>query len=220
MDSCKDAIFKNLQAVAKSIVETFGRHCEVVIHDFNKLPNSLVHIEGNVTNRCVGAPITDLVLRKLKRDGNAIENMYNYGTVGRDGRRFKSTTIFVRDNDDQVVGAYCINFDITEYLNVSALMDEFTNTNESNGDDKSETFAASFNEAIDSFIDKAVVHFGKQPISMSKQEKIRFVELLESQGAFLLKGAVEYVAKSMGVTKYTVYNYLKEIKMNNETHAL
>jgi predicted transcriptional regulator YheO len=55
---------------------------------------------------------------------------------------------------------------------------------------------------------------------MSKQEKIQFVELLESHGAFLLKGAVEYVAKSLGVTKYTIYNYLKEVRMDNNSNTM
>lgn len=220
MTRCKEIIFENLQAVAKSIVETFGRHCEVVIHDFSKLPNSLIYIEGNVTNRSVGAPITDLVLRRLKRDGNSIEDLYNYSTVGRDGRHIKSSTIFVRDNNEQVIGAYCINFDITEYINVSALMDELALTNKSNDIYKKETFASSLNETIDSLMESAIVHFGKHPSLMSKQEKIQFVELLESHGAFLLKGAVEYVAKSLGVTKYTIYNYLKEVRMDNNSNTM
>lgn len=220
MENTREAIFANLRSVAKSIVETFGRHCEVVIHDFEKLPNSLVFIEGDITTRKPGAPITDLVLRRLKREGNEIKDMFNYGTVARDGRRLKSSTIFVRDEAGQVIGAFCINFDITDYLNVSVLMDDFIRSNDSQEDDKSETFAVSFNETLDSFIEKSYGRFGKHPTSMNKDEKTRFVEDLDEQGAFLLKGAVEYVAKAIGVSKYTVYNYLKEIRSKDHNMIL
>ena len=56
------------------------------------------------------------------------------------------------------------------------------------------------------------LEIGKQPISMSKEEKIKLIQLLEYQGVFLLRGAVDFLAKSLGISKYTVYNYLKEIR--------
>ena len=47
-----------LKRMARGIVGVFGKRCEVVIHDFNDITRSVVHIEGNVTNRSVGAPVT------------------------------------------------------------------------------------------------------------------------------------------------------------------
>ena len=42
----------------------------------------------------------------------------------------------------------------------------------------------------------------------------QLVQTLEYQGAFLIRGAVAYVAKALGVSKFTVYNYLKEARSN------
>ena len=40
----RERIFGNLKRIASVMVQTFGRNCEVAIHDFDLLPNSLIHI--------------------------------------------------------------------------------------------------------------------------------------------------------------------------------
>jgi predicted transcriptional regulator YheO len=208
----KDQLFENLKSIAAVMVKTFGRFCEVAIHDFEHLPNSLVYVEGNVTKRIPGAPITDLVLRALRKEGNDVKDMCGYKTVTKGGRSLKSSTSFLRDNDGKVIGAFCINYDVTDYLNAASLINDFSQiSNPDNGNDK-ETFASSLNETIESLLDRTIKVMGKQPSTMNRQEKIMLVESLELQGAFMVKGSVDYVAKVLGVTKYTVYNYLKEIR--------
>ena len=49
---------------------------------------------------------------------------------------------------------------------------------------------------------------------MSKEDKVSIVEALEEKGVFLIKGAVDYVAKVLCVSRYTIYNYLDEIRVN------
>jgi predicted transcriptional regulator YheO len=50
---------------------------------------------------------------------------------------------------------------------------------------------------------------------MNVDEKTSLIGQLEENSTFLLKGAVEQVARMMGVTKFTVYNYLKKVRNNN-----
>ena len=47
---------------------------------------------------------------------------------------------------------------------------------------------------------------------MQKEDKLTIVENLEQKGIFDVKGAVEYVAERLGVTNFTVYNYLKTVR--------
>ena len=47
---------------------------------------------------------------------------------------------------------------------------------------------------------------------MQKEDKLSLVQKMESKGIFDVKGAVEYVAELLGVTNYTIYNYLKEVR--------
>ncbi len=205
------AIFDNFKRIASVTVETFGRNCEVAIHDFDQLPHSLIHIEGNVTKRKVGAPVTDLVLRELRREKDHVKDIANYKTVTKDGRILKSSTTFIRNGAGKVIGAFCVNYDITEHLNAIGMLEDFVHTTDS---EENENFAASFSETIETLTARAVRQAKKQPAMMTKEEKVQLVQTLEFQGAFLIRGAVEYVAKALGVSKFTVYNYLKEARSN------
>jgi len=211
----KDLIFQTLKQVADAIVSIFGRHCEVVIHDLTHttdLSHSLIHVAGDVTHRKPGAPITNVVVKALHEEGNEVKDQNNYRTTTRDGRILKSSNIYIRNNRGKVIGALCINFDITEFLNTGSLLQSFVRTENSDTSMKRETFASSANETIDSLIDQAVGEMGKQPSAMSTAERIKFIELLEHIGTFHIKGAVDYVARLMGVTKFTVYRYRQDIR--------
>jgi predicted transcriptional regulator YheO len=93
-----------------------------------------------------------------------------------------------------------------------SLLQSFIRTEDSDTSLKRETFALSANETIDSLIEQAVAEMGKQPSAMATAERIKFIDLLEHNGTFHIKGAVDYVARLMGVTKFTVYRYLQDIR--------
>lgn len=41
---------------------------------------------------------------------------------------------------------------------------------------------------------------------------------LEEHGIFNIKGAVEVVAEQLGITKHTIYKYLREIRKNSKNY--
>jgi predicted transcriptional regulator YheO len=153
-----------------------------------------------------------VVVKALHEHGDAVQDQYNYKTTTKDGRVLKCSNIYIRNSKGQVVGALCINFDMTELLNVTALLQSFTRTEDGDTPSRNETFASSPGETLDSLIEQATAEMGKQPSAMSTPERIAFVDLLEQNGTFHIKGAVDYVARLMGVTKFTVYRYLQDIR--------
>jgi predicted transcriptional regulator YheO len=209
----RDCIFASLKNIGTVIVKTFGRNCEVAIHDFNHLPNSLIYIEGNLTGRKPGGPITDLVLRALRREGDSVADICNYKNITKDGAVLKSSTAFIRDSSGKVIGAFCINFGIVDYMNAVAKLQELTYISKKDREETHvETLASSLNETIEALLETAIQKAGKQPATMSREEKVKLVATLENAGAFLIKGSVDFVAKEMGVSIYSVYNYLKEVR--------
>ena len=209
----KECTLKVLKQVADAVTKTFGRNCEVAVHDLSDLSKSLIYIAGNVTKREPGAPITDMALKALSQEGHDIKNRYDYKTITKDGRELKSTTIFIRNNEGDPIAAFCINFDSTDYLNIIRSLEVFTKTSDSKqSHDLTETFALSINDTIDALFEQAVSEIGKQPPTMSTEEKMRVVKKLEREGTFKIKGAVNQVALKLGVSNYTVYNYLKKIR--------
>jgi predicted transcriptional regulator YheO len=216
----KEHIFQLLKQLADSIVNTFQRNCEVVIHDLTDFHKSIFYIAGNVTGRKIGAPITDLVVRALQIEGHNIKDRYNYKTTTSDGRALKSTTSFIRDSKGEVICAFCINFDMTDYVTATLALETFIDTTDFNGNDKKETFATSISETIDALFEQAVTESGKQPVTMSTKEKITLVEVLQREGTFQIKGAVDRVAMLLGVSKYTVYNYLQKIRAAHSANRI
>jgi HTH domain len=61
---------------------------------------------------------------------------------------------------------------------------------------------------IDRLIKAAERSIGTEVAKMSRAEKQRVVRFLDEQGAFLIRRAVEDVADRLGVTRFTIYNYL------------
>jgi predicted transcriptional regulator YheO len=212
--------FSDLKQLADAIVAMFGRSCEVAIHDLTDLRKSLVYISGEVTGRKIGAPATDLLVKAISNKNSEIKDMYNYKTTAKDGRSIKSSTIFLRDGNDDAAAAFCINLDTTDFFNATQALSALLNHTNTNGNELQETFASSIGETIEELFEQALIEVGKQPASMTTEEKIQLTSLLEEQGVFRMKGAVNQVAELTGVSNFTIYNYLKKIRKTSSHNKI
>jgi predicted transcriptional regulator YheO len=207
----KECLSQNLQNLADAVVSMFGRNCEVCVHDLTSLHSSLVYIQGQVTGRQPGAPATDLLVKMLSSDdGNT--NVHSYQTISSDGRALKSTTTLIRDEKGRPIAAFCINFDTTDFFNAGQALLPFLGSPENGASPSPETFAHSVGETVEALFHNAVREIGKHQATMNVDEKKRLIAGLEADGLFQFKGAVEQVAKMMGITRFTVYNYLKRVR--------
>ena len=110
---------KLFSQIAKGLAHQFGDHCEVVLHDLTQadLDTSIVLIEnGHITNRKKGDGPSHVVLDALRGDPSKIEDRLGYLTKTTDGRILKSTTLFIRDDNNKIIGIFAINYDITELM--------------------------------------------------------------------------------------------------------
>jgi len=62
--------------------------------------------------------------------------------------------------------------------------------------------------ALDRLIASVERELGRPLDGLSREEKQRAVALLDERGAFVLRKSVEDVAEALGVSRFTVYNYL------------
>ncbi|QUH05105.1 helix-turn-helix domain-containing protein [Saccharopolyspora erythraea] len=62
--------------------------------------------------------------------------------------------------------------------------------------------------ALDRMIAQVEAELGAALPELPRADKQRAVRLLEERGAFTLRKSVEAVAKALGVSRFTVYNYL------------
>ncbi len=215
-DGQREVIFDQLKALTGVIRAAVGQDCEVVIHDFRDLENSIIWIEGNLTNRKIGGSLTDLGLAKIR--AGEFEDLLNYSTYSDDGRTLRSSSVFLRDPGGNVFGALCINVDITPLLAFDHVLRSLCSRNDS--EDVAETFSDDIYEILQNIVEEAAYEIGKPPSLMNRDEKVNLVAALDSKGAFqVVKKAVPFVASRLGVSRYTVYNYLNQARERHENGA-
>ena len=122
--------------------------------------------------------------------------------------------MFIKDEKDTIIGALCVNIDISEFVVAHKVLDEFIQS-----DVKKEitfdSLSNNINDVLNNVVADTLESYGKPVAYMNKEEKVHIVRKLDEQGAFLIKGAIDYVAKILCVSRYTVYNYLDEIRIES-----
>lgn len=201
----RERTFALCRQIAKAIVETFGDICEVVIHDFRNIEHSIVHIEGDVTHRQIGNGPTDLLL-KFVRAGDTDQDQYGYSGYTLDNRTLRSSSVFLRDEDGTVYGAFCINVDVTRFAQLENWLAKILHHPQNM--DVTETFTSDLSEALEVMLAETALEIGVPVAQMNRLQKIRLVHSLHEKGAFRIKKAATFVAERLGVSRFTVYNYL------------
>ncbi len=205
----------NLEAVAQvipSLRQMLGPRYEVILHDLSHVESSIVMLEGDVTHRKIGGPATDYLLKLMREGGDCAANSINYKNMLPDGRVLRSSTIFIRDDEGKIIGSLCFNQDLTDYVVARNLLEEVTSFGAPADEAPKETFAQDISEVMESVVDTEVSLFQKPVAYMQKEDKLGIVARLEQKGIFAVKNAVEYVAECLGVSNFTIYNYLKEVR--------
>lgn len=210
--ACSSEILQALCGLLGSFTEALGPSHEVVIHDLSRLPNSVVGIAGNITGRTAGSPPTNVLLRAIRDE--KFDDLIGYRSDLPNGRVLKSSTLFIKDLGGQVIGCMCINQDITDLLGAKLALEGFCSTEplQRAYDDMPEYYAADPTRILESLVDEAIKRVGQVPALMHREQRLELVRYLEERGAFLIKGAVRYVASVLGVSSCTVYSYVKEIR--------
>lgn len=193
-----------------------GDTSEIVYHDLTKpYEHTIADIRnGGITGRQVGGCGSNLgleVIRGTVKNGDK----FNYITHTKGGRILRSSTIYLR-NEAQVVGAICINTDISDSMRLESFIHQYNGytLQSDSGPRVDEHFAQNVSEILETFIQDAQALVGTMAPLMSREERLKFLEYLDSKGAFLISKSSEHVCDFLGISKYTLYNYLETIRSN------
>ncbi|HUM82863.1 MAG TPA: helix-turn-helix transcriptional regulator [Lachnospiraceae bacterium] len=202
-----------LKQLARGLAAEFGSNCEIVIHDLSRksINKSIVCIEnGQVTNRKIGGGPSNAVLEALNHHSGNLKDQYAYLTRTDNGRILKSTTIYVKDEDENPLYIFAINYDITNLLAFEGSVRSLTDCpgDSKSGKNEPKHIAQDVNELLDELIQQSVSLVGVPVPFMTKEDKIRAIEYLNDSGAFLITKSGDKVSKFFGISKYTLYSYV------------
>jgi len=195
--------------MAVAIEKLFAPHCEIVIHNFADFEHSIVHLEGNVSNRRLGGAATDLLLR-LARDGETDSDLHCYMTTLPGDRMMKSSTVFLRDESGYAYGAFCVNYDVSVLVDFGRTLALMTHGDVESG--ITEVLSDDINETIRGIISETLSELGAEPHLMSRGGKIDLMRSLDAKGIFQVKKAAQILAEQLGYSRATIYNYLREAR--------
>lgn len=207
-----DNLFEFSRRIARGIAAQFGPDCEVIVYDLRNddIDHSIVAIEnGSVSGREVGDGPSRIVLEALQEDPAKIEDRLAYLTKTSDGKILKSSTIFIRDEENNVIGILGINYDISYLLSFQKTIQEFT-LQEEPQEKEASSIPLNVNDLLGDLIRQSIELVGKPVALMTKEDKVRAIGFLKDSGAFLITKSGPKICKTFGISSYTLYSYMDE----------
>lgn len=99
-----------------------------------------------------------------------------------------------------------INFD-TSALNAAASV-----LNDLLQSDEAFDISALADRKLSDTMDYCLSVIGKEPADLNKAERLQVVSMLMKSRVFSMQKSVPYVAERLRVSRFTIYNYLNELK--------
>ena len=197
-----------LRQVAAGIAAQFGSNCEVAIHDLSRDPDrSIVFIaNGHVSGRKVGDGASNVVMEQLRTQDPEPKDHLCYLTKTPDGKILKSSTVYIRDRKGRVSAILAINYDISRLILMEEALRDLTSTGEEVPAEPERITNVS--DLLDELIQQSVALVGKPAAVMNKEDKVKAIQFLSQNGAFLITKSGDKVAKYFGISKYTLYSYI------------
>ncbi len=199
-----------LSDIAKCIATEFGENCEVVLHDLTLPYNkTIVGIwNGHVTGRKIGDGGTNAGLEILKGSKSPKDQCY-INTIP-NGHVLRTTSKYFRDEYGKVNGSLCINYDITDLILCEKALKSITDLTTTSSSDQKEFFVGNIDDMLTQMMNEAVKTSGKEVTELTKDDKVLIVRDLDLKGFFLIKKSATMLADFLGMSRCSIYNYLKE----------
>lgn len=205
-----------LKQVAEGIAAQFGSNCEVVVHDLSRNPDhSIVAIvNGHVSGRKVGDGASHVVMEQLQTNDPEPQDHLCYLMKTPDGKILKSSTVYIHNSRGKVSAILAINYDISKLLMVEDAVRELISTPEPQQAEPEKI--VNINDLLEDLIQQSVALVGKPVALMNKEDKVKAIQFLNQNGAFLVTKSGDKIAKYFGISKYTLYSYI-DTKQQGET---
>jgi predicted transcriptional regulator YheO len=210
-DDEAEILLRAIEPLVHGMAATFGPHCEVVLHDFRHPENSIRALSGSVTSRHVGGAMSEIGLGLLAQ-GDQAQDRLNYITRTADGRTVKSSSIVLRTGSGQVVGALCVNLDITELRIAATSLAALVGSAPEPEDTTMTVFSDDIGEVIETVVTQEESRLGRVLPRNTRKGRLAIIGALDARGVFNLPRAANQVAAHLKISRATVYVDLNAVR--------
>ena len=205
-----DSVIPLLQGIST----IFGSSCAVALHVEENQSLPCIAVEnGHLTGTKVGMDVSGFVRDIIRDEANSGKTLVGiYYTKTPDGHALKNVTNLIRNAKGKIIGCLCISIDISIPLH-EFVMNFIPVVDDNLADSLADPSASDPVGAVDDLILATLEHAmtmasGFRAVSPAERNK-RIVKYLQSRGIFNIRGSTSIVAEQLGVSRYTIYNYLK-----------
>lgn len=202
----------------RDLSEFFGDMCEIVVHDYRMGADATVVdiINGDLSGRSVGDPARSALILGLGQNVNEFKPPAVFYFTNPKGLICKSCTTFIADENEKIIGAVCINLNMTDLIRGSNAVKKLLDIPQSsaiqgNTEDKN-VLVNNVDDVLDYFLSAACREIGKMPKEMTKEEKIQALGYLDRRGILKISKASIALCQEFDISKYTLYNYIDEAR--------
>lgn len=221
------------------LANILGKDSEVLLHDVSIPEASIVACaNAHVTGREVGAPMTAFGRYLMQtEDISGNDGIYNYHAMTGDGRRLRCSVIYLRDKKGKLFGFFCVNTDISKIENARVLLDELLNmTQEPLGQSgvthtknefevtsvqmppiQPEKFYRNLDEVWADLLQELKSSINAPIERLTSAELQSLIAKLDSEGFFLIKGSINFLAKELNKSRYTIYGHLRKLRSTTQS---
>ena len=216
----RKAVLQSYVPMVRYIADIIGPRCEVVLHDVKNPTNSIIAIRnGYISGRSLGGPITDLGLKLIEASpAMDEESLINYASKTNFGDNLVSSTYFIRDDEDELVGMLCVNI-LKDGLPSSPAIDAgrksgklVVHLDKTKDEAVNELLSTSPDQVVQQAVNSLLKHRNVTVDRLTFDEKKDIIFRLQKNGVFKIKGAVTQVGTMLGIADSTVYRYLSNTK--------
>lgn len=206
------AIINSNIALMDCLGALFGDNCELVLHSFESLDESVIYIvNGHITGRKIGAPITNIALEKLSEFNRTHEvwDVY-FSNKNDDNKPLKSASLLIVNSNCTPIGMICINYSLD--ISINAFIKTFTEVQVKR---KKENFSNDVNEMIFSHLEPIRDRVYSDKSIPSKNKVSEIITQLFDIGLFELSITTKIVSSELGISPATVYKHLRKISIKS-----
>ncbi|MHC5557890.1 helix-turn-helix transcriptional regulator [Kocuria sp. U4B] len=196
-----------LEKITVALGKTFPGLCEVVLHDLRDPSNTIRTIENNISGRTPGQPATEIGLARIQ-DPDFPEVLQNYANRFPDGRAAKSTSIGIKDQEGNYIAALCLNVDVSMLNTIVHQLSTLTRTEDQARPVEENLKQKSLDEIRD-YITQYAAQRGVIPQALDQESGRALTQKLRDEGYMNIRKFVPTVSETLGISRATVYNYLK-----------
>ncbi|MBA2369955.1 MAG: PAS domain-containing protein [Candidatus Protochlamydia sp.] len=200
------AFLKNFFHISQAIARLLQPHGEVVIHDLET--GKIAAIFNNFSKRKVGE---ESLIEELADYALLPDVFPLYVKTNWDGKKIRSCTATLRNENDQPVALLCINLDLSKWEEFRHLLD-FWLSAQNNENQPEILFKDDWREKINLYVSEYLINEGTELNMLGKEKKQNLVKALHREGAFNAKNAAAYVGDVLDLSRATIYNYLRNTK--------